>query len=111
MTRAIKRDGACRPAARELDRQKILYAAVSKKLTDEIMDTVLAKSRRRPIVHPQWLSDAAAYSDFVKRGIAPKSVLFSRNARRSKRSDVDAGCAAGSPSVYASIGERGGVHK
>jgi hypothetical protein len=43
---------------------------------------------RRPIVYPEWLSlqDAAAYtgyseqqfSDFVKRGIAPKSVLFSR---------------------------------
>jgi hypothetical protein len=75
------------------------------------VDTVLAESRRRPIVHPQWLSDAAAYSDFVKRGIAPKSVLFSRNARRSKRSDVDAWCAARGPSACASIGERSGAHK
>ena len=71
------------------------------------VDTVLAELRRRPIVHPEWLSlqDAAAYtgyseqqfSEFVKRRIAPKSVLFSRNARRFKRSDVDAWCAAGDP--------------
>ena len=68
-----------------------------------------------------WLSlqEAAIYygyseqqfSDFVKRGIAPKSVLFSRNARRFKRSDVDAWCAAGGPSASASMGERGGVQK
>ena len=73
---------------------------------------VVAELRRRPIVHPEWLSlqDAATYtgyseqqfSEFVKRGIAPKSVLFSRNARRFKRSDLDAWCAAGGPSAYAS---------
>ena len=84
------------------------------------VDTVLAELRRRPIVHPEWLSlqDAAAYtgyseqqfSEFVKRGIAPKSVLFSRNARRFNRSDVDAWCAAGGPSAYASKGELGAVH-
>ena len=76
------------------------------------VDTVLAELRRRPIVPPEWLSlqDAAAYtgyseqqfSEFVKRGIAPKSVLFSRNARRFKRSDVDAWGAAGGPSAYSS---------
>jgi hypothetical protein len=38
------------------------------------------------------------FSDFVKRNIAPRSVLFSRNARRFKRTDVDAWCAAGGPS-------------
>ena len=80
------------------------------------VDTVLAELRRRPIVHPEWLSlqDAAAYtgyseqqfSDFVKRGIAPKSVLFSRNARRFKRSDVDAWCAAGGPSQFEKNGGR-----
>jgi predicted DNA-binding transcriptional regulator AlpA len=74
------------------------------------VDTVLAELRRRPMVQPEWLSlqDAAAYtgyseqqfSEFVKRGIAPKSVLFSRNARRFKRSDVDAWCAAGGPSQF-----------
>jgi predicted DNA-binding transcriptional regulator AlpA len=84
------------------------------------VDTVLAELRRRPIVYPEWLSlqDAAAYtcyseqqfSDFVRRGIAPKSVLFSRNARRFKRSDVDAWCAAGGPSAYTSKGEPGAVH-
>jgi predicted DNA-binding transcriptional regulator AlpA len=83
------------------------------------VDTVLAELRRRPIVHPEWLSlqDAAAYtgyseqqfSEFVKRGIAPKSVLFSRNARRFKRSDVDAWCAAGGPSAYACKDEPGAV--
>ncbi len=83
------------------------------------VDTVLAELRRRPIVHPEWLSlqDAAAYtgyseqqfSEFVKRGIAPKSVLFSRNARRFKRSDLDAWCAAGGPSAYTSKGDPGAV--
>ena len=65
------------------------------------VDTVLAELSRRPIVHPEWLSlqDAAAYTgcEFVKRGIAPKSVLFSRNARRFKRSDVDAWSAGRAP--------------
>jgi len=83
------------------------------------VDTVLAELRRRPIVQPEWLSlqDAAAYtgyseqqfSEFVKRGIAPKSVLFSRNARRFKRSDVDAWCAGGGPSAYTSMGDPGAV--
>ena len=86
-------------------------AALMRETAAATVDTVLAELRRRPIVHPEWLSlqDAAAYtgyseqqfSEFVKRGIAPKSVLFSRNARRFKRSDVDAWCAAGGPSAYA----------
>ena len=76
---------------------------------------VLAELRRRPIVHPEWLSlqDAATYtgyseqqfSDFVKRGIAPKSVLFTRSAGRFKRSDLDAWCAACGPSAYPSNSE------
>jgi predicted DNA-binding transcriptional regulator AlpA len=80
-------------------------AALMRETAAATVDTVLAELRRRPIVHPEWLSlqDAAKYtgyseqqfSDFVKRGIAPKSVLFSRNARRFKRSDLDAWCAAG----------------
>ena len=80
------------------------------------VDTILAELRRRPIVHPEWLSlqDAAAYtgyseqqfSDFVKRGAAPKSVLFSRNARRFKRSDAAAG-----PSVYSPKGDPGAVRR
>src|ERR1700674_1102531 len=86
-------------------------AALMRETAAATVDTGLAELRRRPIVHPGWLSlqDAAAYtgyseqqfSEFVKRGIAPKSVLFSRNARRFKRSDVDAWCAAGGPSAYA----------
>ena len=74
------------------------------------VETVLAELRRRPIVQPEWLSlqETAAYcgyseqqfSDFVKRRIAPASVLFSRNARRFKRSDIDAWCAAGGPSQF-----------
>ena len=80
-------------------------AALMRETAAATVDTVLAELRRRPIVQPEWLSlqDAATYtgyseqqfSDFVKRGVAPKSVLFSRNARRFKRSDVDAWCAAG----------------
>ena len=87
-------------------------AALLRETAAATAQTVLAELRRRPIVHPEWLSlqDAATYtgyseqqfSDFVKRGIAPKSVLFSRNARRFKRSDLDAWCAAGGPSAYAS---------
>jgi predicted DNA-binding transcriptional regulator AlpA len=93
--------------------------ALARETAAATVDTVLAELRRRPIVHPEWLSlqDAAAYtgyseqqfSDFVKRGIAPKSILFSRNARRFKRSDVDAWCAAGGPSAYSSKGDPGAV--
>jgi predicted DNA-binding transcriptional regulator AlpA len=94
-------------------------AALMRETAAATVDTVLAELRRRPIVQPEWLSlqDAAAYtgyseqqfSDFVKRGVAPKSVLFSRNARRFKRSDVDAWCAAAGPSSYNSKGEPGAV--
>ena len=96
-------------------------AALVRETAAATVDTVLAELRRRPIVHPEWLSlqDAAAYtgyseqqfSDFVKRGIAPKSILFSRNARRFKRSDVDAWCAAGGPSAYSSKGDPGAVRR
>jgi len=94
-------------------------AALLRETAAATAQTVLAELRRRPIVHPEWLSlqDAATYtgyseqqfSEFVKRGIAPKSVLFSRNARRFKRSDLDAWCAAGGPSAYASKGEPNAV--
>jgi predicted DNA-binding transcriptional regulator AlpA len=96
-------------------------AALMRETAAATVDTVLAELRRRPVVHPEWLSlqDAAAYtgyseqqfSDFVKRDVAPKSVLFSRNARRFKRSDRDAWCAAGGPSAYASKGDTGAVHR
>ncbi|MGD0076520.1 MAG: hypothetical protein ABSD31_19640 [Candidatus Binataceae bacterium] len=71
------------------------------------VDAVFAELRRRPIVHPERLSlqDAAAYtgyseqqfSDFVKRGLAPKSVLVWR--------------AAGGPSAYSSQGDPGAVRR
>ena len=87
-------------------------AALMRETAAATVDTVLAELRRHPIVHPEWLSlqDAAAYTgyseqqfcEFVKRGVAPKSVLFSRNARRFKRSEVDAWCVAGGPRAYAS---------
>jgi hypothetical protein len=96
-------------------------AALMRETAAATVDTVLAELRRRPIVHPEWLSlqDAAAYtgyseqqfSGFVKRGIAPKGVLFSRNARRFKRSDGDARCAAGGPSGYSSKGDPGAVRR
>ena len=96
-------------------------AALVRETAAATVDTVLAELRRRPIVHPEWLSlqDAAAYtgyseqqfSEFVKRGIAPKSVLFSRNARRFKRTDIDAWCAAGGPSAYASKSDSGAVRR
>jgi len=85
-------------------------AALLRECAAKTVDALLAELRRRPIVQPEWLSlqDAAAYtgyseqqfSDFVKRGVAPMGVLFSCNARRFKRSDVDAWCAAGGPSAY-----------
>ena len=85
-------------------------ATVMRQTAASTVDVQLAELRRRPIIPPEWLSlqDAAAYtgyseqqfSEFVKRGIAPPSVLFSRNARRFKRSDVDAWCAAGGPSKF-----------
>jgi predicted DNA-binding transcriptional regulator AlpA len=85
-------------------------AAVMRQTAANTVDAVLAELRRRPIVQPEWLSlqDTATYtgyseqqfSEFVKRGIAPPSVLFSRNARRFKRSDIDTWCAAGGPSQF-----------
>ena len=85
-------------------------ATLMRQTASATVDMVLAELRRRPIVHPEWLSlqEAAAYtgyseqqfSEFVKRGIAPPSILFSRNARRFKRSDVDAWCADGGPSQF-----------
>jgi predicted DNA-binding transcriptional regulator AlpA len=85
-------------------------AALLRECAAETVDALVAELRRRPIVQPEWLSlqDAALYcgyseqqfSEFVKRGIAPRSVLFSRNARRFKRSDVDAWCASGGPSQF-----------
>ena len=94
-------------------------AALLRECAAKTVDVLLAELRRRPIVQPEWLSlqEAAIYcgyseqqfSDFVKRGIAPKSVLFSRNARRFKRSDVDAWCAAGGPSAYTVKDEPGAV--
>ena len=96
-------------------------AALMRETAATTVDTVLAELRRGPIVQPEWLSlqDAAAYtgyseqqfSDFVKRGVAPKSVLFCCNARRFKPSDVDAWCAEGGPSAYTSKGEPGAVRR
>ena len=96
-------------------------AALLRECAAKTVDALLAELRRRPLVQPEWLSlqEAAIYCgyseqqfcDFVKRGIAPKSVLFSRNARRFKRSDVDAWCAAGGPSAYASKSDSGAVRR
>jgi hypothetical protein len=57
-------------------------AALMRETAAATADTVLAELRRRPIVHPEWLSlqGAAVYtgyseqqfSDVVKRGIAPE---------------------------------------
>jgi predicted DNA-binding transcriptional regulator AlpA len=83
-------------------------------------ETILAELRRRPIVQPEWLSlqETAVYcgyseqqfSEFVRRGVAPPSILFSRNARRFKRSEIDAWCAAGGPSQFEKKAGNGGVH-
>ena len=85
-------------------------AVLLRECAAKTVDALVAELRRRPIVQPEWLSlqETAVYcgyseqqfSDFVKRGIAPRSVLFSRNARRFKRTDVDAWCAAGGPSQF-----------
>ena len=58
-------------------------AALMRETAAATVEMILAELRRRPIVYPEWLSlqDAAAYtgyseqqfSEFVKRGIAPKS--------------------------------------
>ncbi len=64
-------------------------AALLRECAAKAVDALLAELRRRPIVQPEWLSlqEAAVYcgyseqqfSDFVKRRIAPPSVLFFRN--------------------------------
>ena len=84
--------------------------AIMRECAAKTVDTVLAELRRRPLIQPEWLSlqECAVYtgyseqqmSDFVRRGIAPKSILFSRNARRFKRSDVDGWCTGGGPSQF-----------
>jgi hypothetical protein len=96
-------------------------AALMRETAAATVDTVLAELRRRPIVQPEWLSlqDAAVYmecsepqfTEFVKRGMARKSTLFSRNAWRFERSDVDAWRAAGDPSAYSSKGDTGAVRR
>ncbi len=85
-------------------------AALMRETAATTVKAVLAELRRSPLIQPEYFSlqDAAIYcgyseqqfSEFVRRGIAPKSVLFSRNARRFKRSDLDAWCATGGPSQY-----------
>jgi hypothetical protein len=96
-----------------------ILAALTRTTAAATADAVLAE-RRRPMVYPEWLSlHAAAYtgyfeqqfSDFVKRGTAPKSVLVSQNARRFKRSDLGAWCASGSRSAYYSKGDPGAVRR
>jgi len=96
-------------------------AALPRECSLKTVDALLADIRRRPIVQPESLSlhDAAAYtgyseqqfSEFAKRGVAPKSVLFSRNARRFKRSDINAWYAAGGPSPYSFRGDPGAVRR
>lgn len=85
---------------------------VMRALAAAAADAVIERLRRNPLVAPEWLSlqDAAAYtgyseqqlSEFVRTGRAPKSVKFSNNARRFRRADLDAWCAAGGPSQYQS---------
>ena len=85
-------------------------AALLRECAAKTVDALLAELRRRPIVQPERLSlqEVAIYrghseqqfSDFVKRGIAPASVVFSRNGRPFKRSAVDAWCAAGGRSRF-----------
>jgi hypothetical protein len=91
-------------------------AVLLRECAAKTVDALVAELRRRPIVQPEWLSlqETAVYcgyseqqfSDFVRRSIAPQSILFSRSARRFKRSDVDAWCAAGGPSQFEKKGER-----
>ncbi|MGA8819993.1 MAG: hypothetical protein WB624_22115 [Xanthobacteraceae bacterium] len=99
--------------------EKTPTAALPRECAPKTVDALLADIRHRPIVQPESLSlqDSAActghseqqFSEFVKRGVAPKSVLFGRNARRFKRSEIDACYETGGPSAYASKGDPGAV--
>jgi predicted DNA-binding transcriptional regulator AlpA len=78
--------------------------------SEKTVKDILAELRRRPVIQPEWLSlqNAAVYtgyseqqfSEFVRTNRAPKSIKFSHNARRFRRADIDAWCAAGGPSQY-----------
>lgn len=93
-------------------------AVLLRECAAKAVTTLISELRRRPIVQREWLSlqEAAGYcgyseqqfSEFVKRGIAPPSILFSRNARRFKRADLDRWCAAGGPSQFSKT--EGGRH-
>jgi predicted DNA-binding transcriptional regulator AlpA len=82
--------------------------------SEKTVKDVIAELRRRPVTQQEWLSlqDAARYtgyseqtfSDFVRRGIAPRSVKFSHNARRFRRYEIDAWCERGGPSQYQADG-------
>lgn len=95
-------------------------AVLLRECAAKAVETILAELRRRPIVQPEWLSlqETAVYcgyseqqlSEFVRRGVAPPSILFSRNARRFKRAEIDAWCAAGGPSQFEKKEGKGGVH-
>jgi hypothetical protein len=101
--------------------EKTPTAALPRECAPKTVDALLADIRRRPIVKLESpsLQDAAAYtghseqqfSEFVKRGVAPKSVLFSRNGRRFKRSDINPWYAAGGPSPYSFKGDPGAVQR
>ena len=85
----------------------------------ETVKDVLTALRRKPPVPRAWLSlqECAAYcgvaeqtmSSYVRRGIAPPSILLSRNARRFRLVDVDAWMQAGGPSQFPQ-GAKGAVH-
>jgi hypothetical protein len=51
------------------------------------------------------------FRDFVKRGVAPKSVLFGRDTQRFKSSEVGAQPASGGASSYSSKGDPGAVRR
>jgi len=93
-------------------------AALLRECAAKTVDALLAELRRRPIVQPEWLSlqEAAIYcgcseqqfSDFVKRGIAPKSVLFSATRGASSLATLTLGArrAARAPMpLWASVAE------
>jgi predicted DNA-binding transcriptional regulator AlpA len=92
-----------------------LAPAVARAIVDASVKAALNALRREPLIQPEWLSLQSAahytgfsesrFSEFIKAGTAPPSVLLSRNARRFRRSDLDKWVLAGGPSATSNSGD------
>jgi predicted DNA-binding transcriptional regulator AlpA len=86
-------------------------AALIREVASKTAAAVIDQIRRAPVIEPEYLSQQEAavflgYSEaqlceFARRGIAPKSISFSRSAKRYRRADLIEWASSGGPSAFA----------